>query len=312
MTTSPAVLDPSPDLEPSCFEILNILRSRLLLARTKLVEKIEIAQLDERGDVLWVEFAPQYHSHLVRCTMSLFPSLAPSAVSMAKRAMFVYILEVLNREEDDTFILLQRGKSQDNRAQREKSRLARKRARAAKRERGREAAKLIVPPAGAEVTKTLAGTKCTGCGRLFNSRKRYSKHACVRKEKKESKRNLSGSPEPESCLLTPTTTNSTGVLPVTGISAGSDAPIDLETQAAELVATVEGSLGEYLRWVVREKNVQKWLVCEACDSPAVGVKIHGNHETCCYLKCEDHFYEWNPDSYRFPPSLRSALLASSK
>jgi hypothetical protein len=312
MTTSPAVPDPSPDLEPSCFEILNILRSRLLLARTKLVEKIEIAQLDEQGGVSWVEFAPQYHSHLVRSTMSLFPRLAPSAVSMAKRAMFVYILEVLNRAEDDTFILLQRGKSQDNRTQREKNRLARKRARAAKREREREAAKRIVPPAGAEVTKTSAGTTCTSCGRLFNSRKRYSKHACVRKEKKGSKQNLSGSTELESRTSTPTTTNSTGVPPVTGISADSDAPISLETQAAELVATVEGELGEYLRWVVREKNAREWLVCEACESPAVGVKIHGNHETCCYLKCEDHFYALNPVSYRFPPSLRSALLASSK
>ncbi|KAF8555780.1 hypothetical protein OG21DRAFT_810245 [Imleria badia] len=311
MTTSPAVPDPSPDLEPSCFEILNILRSRLLLARTKLVEKIEIAQLDEQGGVSWVEFAPQYHSHLVRSTMSLFPRLAPSAVSMAKRAMFVYILEVLNRAEDDTFILLQRGKSQDNRAQREKNRLARKRARAAKREREREAAKRIVPPAGAEVTKTSAGTTCTSCGRLFNSRKRYSKHACVRKEKKGSKQNLSGSTELESRTSTPTTTNSTGVPPVTGISADSDAPISLETQAVEL-ATVEGELGEYLRWVVREKNAREWLVCEACESPAVGVKIHGNHETCCYLKCEDHFYALNPVSYRFPPSLRSALLASSK
>ncbi|KAF8555781.1 hypothetical protein OG21DRAFT_1507277 [Imleria badia] len=208
-------------------------------------------------------------------------------------------LEVLNLEEDDTFMLLQRGKSQDNLAQREKKRLPRRRTGAAKRER--EAAKQIVPPA---FIKTSAGTKCTSCGRLFKYRKRYFKHGCVRTEnlKKESKQNLSGS---------------TGVPPVTGILADSDAPIDLETQAAELFATVEGALGEYLRWVAREKNVREWLVCEVCKYPAVGVKIHGkihgNHETyekSCYLKCDVHFRASKPDSYWFPPSLCSALALS--
>ncbi|KAG8217223.1 hypothetical protein J3R82DRAFT_5309 [Butyriboletus roseoflavus] len=312
-TTSPAVLDSSLDFEPSCFEILNVLRSRLFLARTKLVEKIEIAQLDEEPDsVSWVEFSPSYHSHLVKCTLSLLPRLAPSAIPMAKRAMFVYILEVLNREDDDIFRLLQHGKSQDNRVQREKNRLARKRERAAKREREREAAKRIVPPTGSTVVSTPDGKKCASCGRLFNSRKRYSKHACVRKEKKQNiLQSPSDSSESESRASTPTNTYSTVEPSVTGTS-GDSGPLDLETQLSEQLFTVEGSLGEYLRWVFETHKWDKFLVCEgrygtSCDKVAHGVIIHGNHETSSYLKCEDcgaGRFELQP----FPQFLLDALV----
>ncbi|KAI0254234.1 hypothetical protein BJV78DRAFT_1294564 [Lactifluus subvellereus] len=94
--------------------------------------------------------------------MALSPVLTDAATAMAKRAMFVFILELLNREAETMFFALQRGKTKDNRAQREKKRLAPKRARAARRERNREAAKVAShPPNGAERTSSLEGPKAT-------------------------------------------------------------------------------------------------------------------------------------------------------
>lgn len=69
----------------------------------------------------------------------LLPSLTDVPLAMAKRVMVIIILELLNREAETMFSALQRGKTKDNRTQREKKRLARKRARAARRERNREA-----------------------------------------------------------------------------------------------------------------------------------------------------------------------------
>ncbi|RXW21613.1 hypothetical protein EST38_g4253 [Candolleomyces aberdarensis] len=153
------------------------------IARTKLVEHTVIAQKDDRGAFSWVEFDAPFHSHLVKCSLALVDK--PAQPAMVKQAMFVFILELLNREATDSFFDLQRGKTRDNRAQREQKRLVRKRARAAKRERVREAAKRIEHTTARAVPE---GTKCETCGRLFNSRKKFSKHGCVTKEIEEAKK----------------------------------------------------------------------------------------------------------------------------
>ena len=82
--------------------------------------------------------------------------------------MFVFILELLNREGHLAFFELQKGGRKANNAQKEKRRLARKRSRAAKREREREAAKAANLPARER--------ECVHCGRKFQSRKTASKH----------------------------------------------------------------------------------------------------------------------------------------
>ncbi|KAH9004839.1 hypothetical protein EDB83DRAFT_2533209 [Lactarius deliciosus] len=89
--------------------------------------------------------------------------------------MFVYILELLNREGHLAFFELQKGGRKANNAQKEKRRLARKRSRASKRERDREAAKVAqLPPRERE---------CLTCGRKFKSRKTAKKHKCARHSK---------------------------------------------------------------------------------------------------------------------------------
>ena len=90
---------------------------------------------------------------------------------MVKRVMFVFILELLNQEGHLASFKLQKGGRKANNAQKEKRRLARKRSRAAKRERDREAAKVAkLPPREWE---------CLTCRRKFASRKTAKKHKCA-------------------------------------------------------------------------------------------------------------------------------------
>jgi predicted RNA-binding Zn-ribbon protein involved in translation (DUF1610 family) len=156
-------------VELSVFDILNIFRRRWFLSRTALLAQVISAQKAEDGDISWVEFNPPFHSHLVKCAVALVPRLG-CPVPMVKWVMFVFILELLNREGHLAFFDIQKGGCKANNAQKEKRRLARKRSRAAKREREREADKMAHLP--------TRERSCLGCGRKFNSRKTAKKHKC--------------------------------------------------------------------------------------------------------------------------------------
>jgi 5-methylcytosine-specific restriction endonuclease McrA len=157
---------PSGDVELSVFDILNIFRRRWFLSRPHLLANAISAQKAEDGNISWVEFTPQFHSHLVKCAVAL----VPHPVHKVKKVMFGYILELLNGDGHMAFFELQKGGRKANNAQKEKRRLARKRSRAAKREREREAAKAAKQPPRER--------QCVACGRKFNSRKTASKHKC--------------------------------------------------------------------------------------------------------------------------------------
>jgi hypothetical protein len=156
-------------VELSVFDVLNIFRRRWFLSRTALLAHVISAQKAEDGDISWVEFNPPFHSHLVKCAVALVPRLG-CPVPMVKQVMFVFILELLNREGHLAFFDLQKGGRKANNAQKEKRRLAQKRSRAAKREREREADKMAHLP--------TRERSCLGCGRKFNSRKTAKKHKC--------------------------------------------------------------------------------------------------------------------------------------
>ena len=165
---------PSEDDSLSVFDVLNIFRRRWFLSRAALVEHCLSAQKAEDGSISWVEFSPPFHSHLVKCAVALVPHRA-CPVPMVKKVMFVFILELLNREGHLAVFDLQKGGRKANNAQKEKRRLARKRSRAAKREREREAAKAAkLPPCERE---------CLTCGRKFQSRKTAKRHKCARHSK---------------------------------------------------------------------------------------------------------------------------------
>ncbi|KAF8495652.1 hypothetical protein F5888DRAFT_1804618 [Russula emetica] len=127
----------SVTIEHSVFDIHNTFRRRWFLLRANLLTNVISAQKDEDGNISWVEFSPQYHSHLVKCAVAL----VPHPVIKVKKVMFVYILELLNEKGNLAFFDLQAGGRKANNAQKEKRHLARKRCCASKREREREAAK---------------------------------------------------------------------------------------------------------------------------------------------------------------------------
>ena len=141
-------------VELSVFDILNIFHRRWFLSRSHLLTSIISAQKAEDGNIFWVEFLPPFHAHLVKCAIALVPHPVP--VAKVKKVMFVFVLELLNQEGHLAFFELQKGGRKANNAQKEKQRLARKRSRAAKRERDREAAKVAqLPPCQRE---------CLTCG----------------------------------------------------------------------------------------------------------------------------------------------------
>jgi len=48
------------------------------------------------GKIDRAEFSPGFHSHLVKCSMALLPTFTSTSMRMAKRAIFVFTLEMLN------------------------------------------------------------------------------------------------------------------------------------------------------------------------------------------------------------------------
>jgi hypothetical protein len=150
------------------FDILNIFRHHWFLSWANLVANVTSAQKAEDGNFSWVEFAPPYHSHLVKCAVALVPHL----VHMVKRVMFVYILELLNRVGNTAFFNLQKGGRKANNAQKEKKCLAWKRCCAAKQEWVCEVPKADkLPP---------REWQCESCGHKFHSHKTTCKHKCTK------------------------------------------------------------------------------------------------------------------------------------
>jgi len=114
--------NPQPREDPSSIELLNLLRRRLSIARTHIVAQTIMAQKDEEGNFSWVEFEPRFHSHLVKCAFSLLNApITHSAQKQLKKALFIFILEILNQEYEDTFFA---PKCRENCAPHEKKRLA--------------------------------------------------------------------------------------------------------------------------------------------------------------------------------------------
>jgi len=79
---------------PSVFEVLNIFRQRWFLNRDHLIANVLSTQKDESGHIMWVDFLPRFHTHLVWRALALLPPLCP--VAKGKHCMFVFVLEVLD------------------------------------------------------------------------------------------------------------------------------------------------------------------------------------------------------------------------
>ena len=94
------------DLELLCFEILNHYHNRLFTSHEKLLEHITITQKDPKGQILWVGFDVPFHSHMIKVALMLCDK---PPLPMAKWAMFVFILEVLNCIAAEDFFVQKSG-----------------------------------------------------------------------------------------------------------------------------------------------------------------------------------------------------------
>jgi hypothetical protein len=110
-------------LELSVFNIINTFRCHWFISADHLRTQDLSAQKAEDGSIFWVEFTPQYHTHLVKWAIVLVPQL----IQKVKKVMFIYILELLNLEGHQAFFDLSKGKKQATATQKEKKQLAQKR-----------------------------------------------------------------------------------------------------------------------------------------------------------------------------------------
>jgi hypothetical protein len=99
----------------SVFDIHNTFRCHWFLSRDHLMANAILAQKAKDGKIFWVKFAPQFHTHLVKCTVAL----VPHPLHKVKKVMFGYILELLNGEGPQAFFNLTMGMWQATQAQKE-------------------------------------------------------------------------------------------------------------------------------------------------------------------------------------------------
>ncbi|KAH9952273.1 hypothetical protein BGW80DRAFT_1470841 [Lactifluus volemus] len=151
--------------ELSVFDIHNTFRRRWFLSRDHLVANVISAQKAEDGKNFWVEFAPQFHAHLVKCAVAL----VPRPLNKVKKVMFGFILELLNGEGPQAFFDLTKGQRVASLALKEKRRLARKRNRASRQARRK---------AAADAANSKPQQSCKYCKREFASRRAAKRHRC--------------------------------------------------------------------------------------------------------------------------------------
>jgi hypothetical protein len=122
------------------------------------------AQKAEDRKMFWVEFTPQFHTHLVKCTVAL----VPRPLHKVKKVMFGYILELLNGEGPQAFFNLTMGLQQATQAQKEKRHLAQKRNHASRCNRR----------AAAQAAANGPERYCEHCKWQFASRRSQKRHQC--------------------------------------------------------------------------------------------------------------------------------------
>jgi hypothetical protein len=120
----------SGNLDLSVFDILNSFHHHWFLSMDYLRAQALSAQKTEDGKMFWVEFAPPFHAHLVKCAVVLVPQL----IEKVKKVMFVYILELLNGGGPQTFFDLAKDQQLATQAQKEKWQLAQRRNHALRQE----------------------------------------------------------------------------------------------------------------------------------------------------------------------------------
>jgi hypothetical protein len=138
------------------FNILNIFHQQWFLSINHLRAQALLAQKAKDGNIFWVKFAPQFHTHLVKCAVAL----VPHPIQKVKKVMFIYILELLNSKGHQAFFDLAKGTRLATQAQKLKKQLTQKRNCTSRWE---------CQKATAEVTQDAPHWQCKLCGHKFTT-----------------------------------------------------------------------------------------------------------------------------------------------
>ena len=111
------------------------LQQQLTITHSHIIAQTTMAQKDQTGNFSWVEFKPEFHTHLVKWAFSLLSKpITPSAQQVLKKTIFIFILEILNQEREAEFFTLGHGGMRRNSTEQEKKWLACKHQHATKQE----------------------------------------------------------------------------------------------------------------------------------------------------------------------------------
>lgn len=261
---------------------LTALEKNLFVRASELLARVTVAAKDANGQISWVTLEPTYHSVLVKTAIEAVKASGSShCAASVKEALFTFLLVILNGRPQEKFFASKEVESKSNRANRERKRLARKRSRAAKRERDREA-KLLQRTRGVSDedkarTKPSGSTRtCTKCEKKFASRKKLSRHSCD-----PAKQANEALPTKQPGVVT----DAKRARRARARKARRDAVkarkvADVEAKAAAIAAAKKLKLRTPVTGVSG-----KVIECEDCDLPAVGA-VH--HSMMRYEKCEEH------------------------
>ncbi|KAF8460757.1 hypothetical protein BDZ91DRAFT_413623 [Kalaharituber pfeilii] len=284
--------------EASKLTVLSVLGKALFVRASELLARTTLAAKGKDGKVFWLTLEPVFHSQLLQTVIAVAKhhGLDTTPVEVLKSTLFDFLLDILNGCPQQDFFSKKEVESKGNRANRERKRLARKRSRAAKRERLREREKFANT-----CRRSTQSRSCDECGKKFESRKRLSKHKCpgepdekppVKKvpdvkasEAKRARRAKARKAKAERRKVANAKMEESENK-VTETSARPEDKVAEESVADKKLTNdtpVTGSSGETATPVVAKPEVE----CEDCDSPAT--HMCGNFAPFPWPKCEYHY-----------------------
>jgi len=213
---------------------------------------------DEAGNFTWVEFEPKFRSHLFKCAFSLLGKLiTPAAQRMYKKAIFVYILEILNQEGEDALFTSKHSCEKTARANWKR--------------------KQTPPPS--EPAPQANAEECQDDNA---------------EEAEEAEEEEAETDQQVEALTPEENPPAPPALPENNTVVAQQPP---PTPApAEPIPVAENTdltpIERFMHWWT-EANPGSTLMCEGtatrqCNNPATHVKIHGSFTTACYPKCDHH------------------------
>ncbi|KAK5997495.1 hypothetical protein PT974_02858 [Cladobotryum mycophilum] len=260
---------------------LYILNAAMFVRASDVLTNIVSATKDvSKGKIIWITLNKSFHSIMLKTAVTAVrcSETGTHGMEAIKEAFFTFLLEILNGRPQADFFDKKKIEAKGNRANRERKRLARKRQRAAVRERKREASKLHIKTdkAGNPTGQTRT---CKACETKFASRKTLSKHKCP-----GPKPGMDPIPVPASKGQTSEAKRARRRKAKKARKDRKKAKVAEQSVADNKLkadAPVTGGSGSAKEVVLECEGT----VMRSCDFPAHGVIHHG---LCSYPKCLDH------------------------